>query len=74
MRVLLSTYGSRGDVEPLVALAVQVRALGADVRMCAPPDQEFTELMARGGVSPGALQCYGMQRSAGNARRTDARN
>ena len=52
MRVLLSTYGSRGDVEPLVALAVQLRALGADVRMCAPPDEDFTELLAREGVSP----------------------
>jgi UDP:flavonoid glycosyltransferase YjiC (YdhE family) len=30
MRVLLSTYGSRGDVEPLVGLAVQLRALGAE--------------------------------------------
>jgi vancomycin aglycone glucosyltransferase len=50
MRVLLSTYGSRGDVEPMVALAVQVRALGGDVRMCAPPDEEFTELLSRAGV------------------------
>ena len=38
MRVLLSTYGGRGDVEPMVALAVQLRALGAEVRVCAPPD------------------------------------
>ena len=38
MRVLLWSCGSRGDVEPLVALAVQLRALGAEVRMCAPPD------------------------------------
>ena len=30
MRALLSTYGSRGDVEPMVGLAVQLRALGAD--------------------------------------------
>jgi hypothetical protein len=30
MRVLLSTYGSRGDVKPMVGLAVQVRALGAE--------------------------------------------
>ncbi len=50
MRVLLSTYGSRGDVEPLVALAVQLQALGADVRMRAPPDEEFTQLLAREGV------------------------
>ena len=38
MRVLLSTSGGRGDVEPLVALAVRFRALGAEVRVCAPPD------------------------------------
>jgi UDP:flavonoid glycosyltransferase YjiC (YdhE family) len=30
MRVLLSTYGSRGDVEPTVGLAAQLRALGAE--------------------------------------------
>jgi vancomycin aglycone glucosyltransferase len=50
MRVLLSTYGSRGDVEPMVGLAVQVRALGAEVRVCAPPDDEFVELLAAAGV------------------------
>jgi vancomycin aglycone glucosyltransferase len=50
MRVVLSTYGSRGDVEPLVALAVQLRALGAQVRVCAPPDEEFAELLAGVGV------------------------
>jgi vancomycin aglycone glucosyltransferase len=50
MRALLSTYGSRGDVEPIVALAVQLQALGAEVRMCAPPDEEFTELLSREGV------------------------
>lgn len=38
MRVLLSTIGSRGDVQPLVALALELRALGQDVRLCAPPD------------------------------------
>jgi UDP:flavonoid glycosyltransferase YjiC (YdhE family) len=30
MRVLLSTYGSRGDAEPMVGLAVRLRALGAE--------------------------------------------
>jgi vancomycin aglycone glucosyltransferase len=50
MRVLLSTYGSRGDVEPLVGLAVALQALGAEVRLCAPPDHEFKELVARAGV------------------------
>jgi vancomycin aglycone glucosyltransferase len=38
MRVLLSTYDSRGGVEPLVGLAVRLRELGAEVRVCAPPD------------------------------------
>ena len=38
MRVLLSTIGSRGDVQPLAALAVQLKALAHDVRICAPPD------------------------------------
>src|SRR5947208_366256 len=38
MRVLLSTYDSRGGVEPLVALAVRLRELGAEVLVCAPPD------------------------------------
>jgi vancomycin aglycone glucosyltransferase len=33
-----------------VALAVQLQALGAEVRMCAPPDEEFTQLVAREGV------------------------
>jgi vancomycin aglycone glucosyltransferase len=39
VHVLLSTYGGRGDVEPLVALAVRLRELGAEVRACAPPDR-----------------------------------
>jgi vancomycin aglycone glucosyltransferase len=38
MRVLLSTIGSRGDVQPLVALALELRALGQEVRLCVPPD------------------------------------
>ena len=38
MRVLLSTIGSRGDVQPLVALASQLRALGQEARLCVPPD------------------------------------
>ncbi|MGX2992959.1 glycosyltransferase [Streptomyces sp. JNUCC 64] len=50
MRVLLSTYGSRGDVEPLVGLAVRVRELGAEVRVCAPPDEEFVARLADAGV------------------------
>ncbi len=37
VRVLLSTDGGRGD-EPLAGLAVRLRALVAEVRVCAPPD------------------------------------
>jgi vancomycin aglycone glucosyltransferase len=48
VRVLLSTYGGRGDVEPLVALAVRLRELGAEARVCAPPD--WAERLARFGV------------------------
>ena len=48
MRVLLSTWGSRGDVEPLLGLAMALRELGAEVRVCAPPD--FADLLARVGV------------------------
>ncbi|MGH8793161.1 MAG: glycosyltransferase [Stackebrandtia sp.] len=50
MRVLLSTWGSRGDVEPVVGLAAELRALGAEVRVCAPPDEEFATLLAGVGV------------------------
>ena len=50
MRVLLSTYGSRGDVQPLAGLAARLRALGAEAAVCAPPDEDFAELLARVGV------------------------
>ncbi|MFI9826507.1 glycosyltransferase [Streptomyces sp. NPDC051913] len=48
MRVVLLTYGSRGDVEPMAGLAVALRELGAQVSVCAPPD--FEELLAGVGV------------------------
>jgi vancomycin aglycone glucosyltransferase len=38
MRALLSTIGSRGDVQPLVALAFQLKALGQEASVCVPPD------------------------------------
>jgi vancomycin aglycone glucosyltransferase len=34
----------------MVGLAVRLRALGAEVRVCAPPDKEFAELLAGVGV------------------------
>ncbi|MET8756172.1 glycosyltransferase [Streptomyces sp. NPDC004667] len=50
MRVLLSAYDSRGGVEPLVGLAVRLLELGAEVRVCAPPDEEFARRLAAIGV------------------------
>ncbi|MEV0650432.1 glycosyltransferase [Phytomonospora sp. NPDC050363] len=43
MRVLLSTFGSRGDVQPVLALALRLRELGADVLLSLPPD--FTDMV-----------------------------
>ena len=50
MRVVLTTWGSRGDVEPVVGLAAAVRELGAEVLVCAPPDEDFATLMERAEV------------------------
>ncbi|MFJ6760716.1 glycosyltransferase [Streptomyces sp. NPDC091273] len=50
MRVLLSAYDSRGGVEPLVGLAVRLQEVGAEVRVCAPPDEEFAKRLAGVGV------------------------
>ncbi|WP_327674593.1 glycosyltransferase [Kitasatospora sp. NBC_00458] len=50
MRVVLSAYGSRGSVEPMAGLAVRLRELGAQVRVCAPPDEEFAQRLAGVGV------------------------
>ena len=50
MRILLSTYGSRGDVEPLAAVATALRALGAQAVVCTSADEEFVALLDRAGV------------------------
>jgi sterol 3beta-glucosyltransferase len=36
MRVLLATYGTRGDVQPFVALAKALKACGHQVALCTP--------------------------------------
>ena len=38
MQVLLSSIGSRGDVQPLVALALELQALGNRARLCVAPN------------------------------------
>jgi vancomycin aglycone glucosyltransferase len=50
MRILLSTYGSRGDVEPIAALAVALQARGVEAVVSAPSDAEFVRLLDRAGV------------------------
>ena len=75
MRILLSTIGSRGDVQPLVALASELEALGEDVHLCVPPDFRAwieglgmavtpigPEVRSTGKVSPTAAQITPEQR------------
>src|SRR5262245_44631317 len=67
MRVLLSTIGSRGDVQPIVALALELRMQGHQSRLCAPPD--FRNLIEGYGlpfvpVGP-EVRRVGSQQSAG---------
>ncbi|MEU9174530.1 glycosyltransferase [Streptomyces sp. NPDC048420] len=50
MCVVLSTYGSCGDVEPMAGLAAALRESGAEARVCAPPDEEFAKRPAGVGV------------------------
>ncbi|MFW5416394.1 AraC family transcriptional regulator [Nocardiopsis sp. CNT-189] len=45
-----AVYGARGDVEPVAAPAARLRALGAEVRVRAPPDEVFAEPLDRTGV------------------------
>lgn len=38
MQVLLSSIGSRGDVQPILALALELKALGHRARLCVAPN------------------------------------
>jgi len=68
MRVLLSTYGSRGDVEPLVGLAKALQALGAEAVVSTSADQEFVDLLARADVEL-APACMPIRQWIDEARR-----
>ncbi|HEX8159619.1 MAG TPA: glycosyltransferase, partial [Solirubrobacteraceae bacterium] len=48
MRVLVSAVGTRGDVQPAVAVALEVRRLGHDVWLCVSPN--FVEWVRELGV------------------------
>jgi vancomycin aglycone glucosyltransferase len=38
MKVLISSIGSRGDVQPIIALALELRARGHEARLCVAPN------------------------------------
>ncbi|WP_200885689.1 glycosyltransferase, partial [Mycobacterium kyorinense] len=38
MRFVLAGYGSRGDIEPCLAVGTELTRRGHDVRMAVPPD------------------------------------
>ena len=38
MRALLAAVGTRGDVQPALALALELRKLGHEVRLCTSPN------------------------------------
>ena len=40
MKVLLCSIGSRGDVQPILALALELRALGHNASLCVAPTRE----------------------------------
>ena len=59
MRVLLSAYGSRGGIEPVVGLGLRLRALGTQARVCVPPDctaADGYDALVATGVVPAAVQ------------------
>lgn len=54
MRALLSAVGTRGDVQPVIALAIEVRKLGHDVHLCVPPNFiEWTQALGFPATSVG---------------------
>ena len=39
MRIVLTTFGSRGDVQPMLALSLALKAAGHDVLLAGPPEK-----------------------------------
>jgi vancomycin aglycone glucosyltransferase len=67
MRTLLSTIGSRGDVQPLVALALQLKARDQEVRLCVPPD--FRERIESFGIAVTPMVAAGHLRAVAQPRK-----
>jgi vancomycin aglycone glucosyltransferase len=54
MKVLLASIGSRGDVQPILALACELRALGHEARLCVAPNfKEWVESFGVGCIPIG---------------------
>ena len=39
MRIVLTTFGSRGDVQPMLALSLALKSKGHEVLLAAPPEK-----------------------------------
>ncbi|AWT51372.1 glycosyltransferase [Mycolicibacterium smegmatis] len=50
MRIALASYGTRGDVEPTVAVGVELLRRGNEIRIAVPPD--LMEFAAAAGLAP----------------------
>ncbi len=40
MKIVLATYGSRGDVQPVLALCLALQASGHEILLAAPPEKK----------------------------------
>ena len=39
MKIVLATFGSRGDVQPMIALTLAIQSAGHDVLLAGPPEK-----------------------------------
>ena len=47
MKIVLATYGSRGDVQPMLALSLALKGAGQDVLLAGPPEKaDWAKLLA----------------------------
>jgi vancomycin aglycone glucosyltransferase len=65
MRVLLAPHGTRGDVQPAIALAVAMRARGHDVRFVAPSNAVASIRRYGFEADPNGVDIEAVMRSSG---------